>query len=136
MILKSLGLIISLLLVSMSSQVYAAAAQVTPGYYSSGNCPGGIAPCWFPNAPVPPLGYQQLTSLSASTALTVPAGAIEAFIICTGQTVLWRDDGVAPTASVGMPLTVNVGFPYTGNLSALRLIQSTASATCNVSYYQ
>ena len=51
------------------------------------------------------LGYQQITSLTASTALTVPAGATLAVIVPESQSVRWRDDGVAPTASVGMPLT-------------------------------
>ena len=75
------------------------------------------------------------TAAGSATGLTPPAQAIEAFIVCTGQTVNWRDDGTNPTASVGMPLAVNVGFPYTGNLSAIKLIQTTATATCNIEYY-
>lgn len=133
---KALLLSIALALMSTGAFAQNAAQPVVPGYQSFGGpkCPQGA--CFFPNAPVPPLGYQQLTSLSASTALTVPAGSIEAFIVCETQTVRWRDDGVDPTASVGMPLTANTPFPYTGNLAALRIIQTTASATCNVSYYQ
>lgn len=113
------------------------AAQVIPGNPSIGG-PGCPAPqaCFYPTTASPPLGYQQLTSLAGSTALTVPAGAVEAFIVCETQTVRWRDDGVAPTASVGMPLPVNAALPYVGKLSAFRLIETTASATCNVSYYQ
>lgn len=112
------------------------AANVVPGYLSSGACPGGHNPCFYPGNASPPIGYQQLTSLAASTALTVPTGAIEALIVCESQSIRWRDDGVAPTASVGMPLAVGVSFPYMGTLSTLRLIQTTASATCNVSYYK
>ena len=82
------------------------------------------------------LGYAQMTSLSAATALpSVPSGTQEAFIVCTGQTVYWRDDGTSPTASVGVPLLVNTGFPYTGSLSKIKIIETTPSATCNVSYY-
>lgn len=96
-------------------------------------CP--IGPCFKPYVGAPPAGYQQFT-VAASTALpSIPTGAAEAFIICETQTVRWRDDGVAPTASVGMPLTANTPFPYTGNLAAVRIIQTTATATCNVSYY-
>jgi hypothetical protein len=81
------------------------------------------------------LGYQQITSLSASTALTVPTGATMALIVAETQGVRWRDDGVAPTASVGMPLATGVSLSYDGDLKAIRFIQQTASATLNVSYY-
>ena len=81
------------------------------------------------------LGYQQITSLSASTALTVPAGATMALIVAETQAVRWRDDGTAPTASVGMPLAVGTSLSYDGDLRAIRFIQQTASATLNVSYY-
>jgi hypothetical protein len=81
------------------------------------------------------LGYQQITSLSNSTALTVPAGATMALIVAETQAVRWRDDGTAPTASVGMPLAVGTSLSYDGDLKAIRFIQQTASATLNVSYY-
>ena len=81
------------------------------------------------------LGYQQITSLSASTALTVPVGATMALIVAETQAVRWRDDGTAPTASVGMPLAVGTSLSYDGDLRAIRFIQQTASAVLNVSYY-
>lgn len=81
------------------------------------------------------LGYQQITSLSASTGLTVPAGATRAVIIAETQNVRWRDDGVAPTASVGMLLSQLVTLSYDGDLNRIRFIQQSASATLNVSYY-
>ena len=81
------------------------------------------------------LGYEQITSLSDSTALTVPAGATMALIVAETQVVRWRDDGTAPTASVGMPLAVGTSLSYDGDLKAIRFIQQTASATLNVSYY-
>ena len=81
------------------------------------------------------LGYQQITSLSASTGLTVPAGATRAIIIAESQGVRWRDDGTAPTASIGMVLPVLVTLSYDGDLSRIQFIQQAASATLNVSYY-
>lgn len=81
------------------------------------------------------LGYQQITSLSAAATLTVPAGATIALIVAETQAVRWRDDGTAPTASVGMPLATGVSLSYDGDLRAIRFIQQTASATLNVSYY-
>ena len=81
------------------------------------------------------LGYQQITNLSDSTALTVPVGATLALIVAETQAVRWRDDGTDPTASVGMPLATGVSLSYDGDLRAIRFIQQLASATLNVSYY-
>lgn len=84
-----------------------------------------------------PLGYQQITSLSAAAALTIPTGTATAVVTPEGQDVRWRDDATAPTASVGMPIAV--GQPYTfttaTDIAALQFIEQTASAKLNVSYY-
>ena len=89
------------------------------------------------------LGYQQITSLSGSTGLTVPTTdaygnkqlPTVAYITAESQAVRWRDDGTAPTASVGMPLAVGVAFAYDGDLTRIRFIEQTASAKLNISYY-
>jgi hypothetical protein len=89
------------------------------------------------------LGYQQITSLSAATGLTVPTNDSSgnkqqptfALIVAETQGVRWRDDGTAPTASVGMPLAVGVPLQYDGDLSRIRFIEQTASAKLNISYY-
>ena len=89
------------------------------------------------------MGYQQLTSLSASSALTVPTQDKQGnrkqptFALITAETqgVRWRDDGTAPTASVGMPLAAGVTLQYDGDLTGIRFIEQTASAKLNVSYY-
>ena len=81
------------------------------------------------------LGYQQITSLSSAQALTVPVGATMALIVPEAQAVRWRDDGVNPTASVGMPIAVGESFNYDGDLKRIRFIQQTTSATLNISYY-
>jgi hypothetical protein len=81
------------------------------------------------------LGYQRISGLSASTALTVPTGATLALIVAESQNVRWRDDGTAPTAAVGMPLAIGVSLSYDGDLKAIRFIEVLASATLNVSYY-
>lgn len=89
------------------------------------------------------LGYQQITSLSASTGLTVPSVDLNglackpsiAIITAETQAVRWRDDDVAPTASVGMPLAAGSTLQYDGDLSKIRFIEQTASAKINVTYY-
>lgn len=86
-----------------------------------------------------PLGYQQITTVSAATALTVPTGAKEAIITVEGQAVRYRDDGTDPTATVGMPLAVTgTGQPldYTGTLSAIKFIEQTSGAKLNILYYK
>ena len=83
-----------------------------------------------------PVGYQQITDLSSAVGLTVPADATFCTIQAEDQKIRWRDDGTDPTTTVGTILAVEELFQYTGNLSALSLIETTASAKCNVSYYK
>ena len=88
------------------------------------------------------LGYQQITPNTA-TGLTVPARAPDgskqqatfAIITPEGQNVRWRDDGTAPTATVGMPLAAGTSLSYDGDLKAIRFIQQAATGYLNVSYY-
>jgi hypothetical protein len=89
------------------------------------------------------LGYQQITSLSAATGLTVPTRDLNglnqkpviALITPETQAVRWRDDDVNPTASVGMPLAAGVTLQYDGDLTKIKFIEQTAGAKINVSYY-
>lgn len=82
------------------------------------------------------LGYQQITSLSSATALTVPAGTAVVVMKPAAQAVRFRDDGTNPTGSVGYPLAVGSEFVYEGGSpGAIRVIESAASATLDVLYY-
>jgi hypothetical protein len=82
------------------------------------------------------LGYQQITSLSSATALTVPAGTALAIVIPQTQAVRWRDDGTSPTATIGYPLAVGSELYYdSASISQLKFIEQTASAAINVCYY-
>lgn len=101
-------------------------------------------------APDRPCGYARYaTQLTAAINLaTAPTNGTElggagmagkpnrALIMCETQDVRWTDDeGVDPTASVGMLLKVNTLLSYTGDLSKLRFIQVAATAILHVSYY-
>ena len=89
------------------------------------------------------MGYQQITSLSSATKLTVPKKDLSGLAgtprIASStpdtQGVRWRDDGVAPTASVGMPLAAGVTLQYDGDLSQIQFIEQAGSAKLNVTYY-
>lgn len=75
------------------------------------------------------------TTSTAALALTVPSGATWALIRAESQNVRWRDDGTAPTASVGIELIVGEALQYSGDLKAIQFIQEAASATLDVAYY-
>ena len=47
----------------------------------------------------------------------------------------WRDDGTAPTAAVGMLIPAGGTFEYTGNISALQIINAAAGAIANLAFY-
>lgn len=89
------------------------------------------------------IGYQQITSLVSAQTLTVPQRDLSGlnqkptFALITPFTaaVRWRDDGVAPTASVGMPLAAGVTLQYDGDLSKIQFINSGGTAELNISYY-
>lgn len=87
-----------------------------------------------------PCGYQQITSLSAAAFLTVPAscGGPVTMVVLTpeAQAVRYRDDAIAPTASVGQPLAVGATIEYQGSLSKIRFIEQTSGAKLNASYYR
>lgn len=88
------------------------------------------------------LGYEQITSLSSATGLTVPTTDLNglscrpsiAMITPETQAVRWRDDA-APTTSVGMPLAAGVTLQYDGDISKIQFIEQTAGAKLNISYY-
>lgn len=82
------------------------------------------------------IGYQQIVNVSASVGLTVPVRARVALIQAETRSVRWRDDGVAPTASIGMVLNEGATLMYDGALSSIRFIEIAASAKLNVSYYE
>ena len=89
------------------------------------------------------MGYQQITSLGTATGLTVPQKDLQglagtpriAIITPEAQAVRWRDDGVDPTATVGMPLAAGVTLQYDGDLSQIKFIEQTSGAKLNITYY-
>lgn len=82
-----------------------------------------------------PLGYQQIT-VSALSSLTVPTGATIAYISVETAAVRYRDDGTAPTATVGMPVAIGQQLTYSGNLAAIQFIAQTGTPVLDVSYYK
>lgn len=84
-------------------------------------------------------GYFQQVGLVAAQGLpSLPVDATLAILTVSGQPVRFRDDGTNPTATVGMPIAVGQSYTFKGTnalLAATKLIQTTATATVDVSYY-
>lgn len=82
------------------------------------------------------LGYQQITSLAAAQTLTIPAGTQAALVTPETQSVRWRDDGTAPTATIGYPLSTSQELELDcAQMAAIKFIEQTASAKLNICYY-
>jgi hypothetical protein len=83
-----------------------------------------------------PLGFVSLPVPAAATPLAPPAGAVYALVSCTGANVMWRDDGGAPTAAIGMPIIAGAA-PIKLTLNAgLQFIAQSGAPVLNVSYYK
>ena len=91
-----------------------------------------------------PMGYQQISAatLVSATKLTVPAAQSGlncgyAIIQCEGTTasVRWRDDGTAPTSSVGMNLSTGGELDYSGDLTQIQFIANAGSPILDISFY-
>lgn len=83
-----------------------------------------------------PLGYQQITPVTTTSTLTVPLGSRVVEICVETNIVRYRDDGIAPTATVGMPIAAGTCFQYSGALTAILFQQATSPAVIDVSYYR
>ncbi len=95
------------------------------------------APGFIVNGPYKSAGAAQMgLSVGASAvSLTVPSGASIAEICAEGG-VRYRDDGTAPTATVGMPVPSGTCFAYSGPLSAIQFISESGTVSIDVSYYR
>jgi hypothetical protein len=97
------------------------------------------------DAQLRPLGYIQLTSLSASTGLTtaqVPTGTKALLIQAESQNVRYRDDfhinATDPTAAVGFIIPSGSSIWYNGfrfDSVVLKFIETAVSAKLNILFY-
>ena len=91
-----------------------------------------------------PAGFCALT-LSGTAALIstcsggVPTGARAALfrVDTSGGVARWRDDGVAPSSTVGMPISYGELPPvYYGDLRAIQFIAASSSPVLDISFYK
>lgn len=90
-----------------------------------------------------PCGYQQLTSIDTAVSLTIPTtlcgpGPVTMIqFTAEAQAIRYRDDGVAPTAAVGIPIAVGtLPVTYEGSITKIQFISQTSGAKLNISYYK
>lgn len=83
-----------------------------------------------------PVGFQLIEGATDLITLAPPPTARLATIQVGGGNVRWRDDGPAPTDSVGIQVEDGERFEYAGDLAKLKLIPESAPVDVSVSYYQ
>lgn len=88
-----------------------------------------------------PLGCVQLASLGSATLLSsagaIPNGTTFVFLTVEGQAVRMRDDGVAPTSSIGLLLPIGGPWPYSSlTMTNLQFIQTASSSVIDACYYR
>ena len=89
------------------------------------------------------VGYYQATSLATAkdlataTGAAVPDSADHVTVQAEVQPIRWRDDGTAPTASVGNLIAVGTTVTFRrGQFANLKLIETTTSAKANIDYFK
>ena len=108
--------------------------------------PGGQdSPEYTKQGKANPLGYCQLSVTTAVQTSTctggIPAGTTYALVCNEGTAARWRDDGTAPTTSVGTPLgtgsaTAPVCQTFFTTFSALQWIAESGTSVLNFTFYQ
>ena len=71
------------------------------------------------------------------TSNAIPTGATYALMQAETQSIRWRDDGVAPTSSIGMLLASGISVWLRSlDLSAVQIIRTVAGGITNISFYR
>jgi hypothetical protein len=78
------------------------------------------------------------SSGAALTAGGIPPGATMAYLVAEVASVRYRDDGGAPTASVGQLIVFGAGggMLYSGGMSAVRFFAASGSPLLNIAFYR
>lgn len=93
-----------------------------------------------------PCGFQQLTLGATAQSLTIPPACqtpggpylLVMRVEGSGLSGRYRDDGVAPTASVGMLINQTDTYPYeySGNGATLQFISTSGAPVLDVLFYR
>ena len=91
-----------------------------------------------------PMGFETITvsntaiGFTTATIVTSTTSASYAYGYVATDAVRYRDDGVNPTAAVGIPVAVSTYFEVCGAAAvrAFRMIRQTTDASVSVAYYR
>jgi hypothetical protein len=89
-----------------------------------------------------PVGYCQLTATGSAAEVStctggIPVGTSVAYITVETANIRWRDDGVAPTASVGMLIVAAAPvLLYQGDITKMQVIAVSGSPVIDISFYK
>ncbi|MDE2098523.1 MAG: hypothetical protein KGL39_14815 [Patescibacteria group bacterium] len=85
-----------------------------------------------------PVGYEQQAVSTVANLSSIPSQANKATIQPDNGDVRWRDDGVAPTASVGnyLPQLSTLSIESLKSLNAIQLVAVTGTVNVNINFYQ
>lgn len=90
----------------------------------------------FTGSAMEPLGYVQVAlTVGQPYTISPPTGSRMVLIKPEGADMRYRDDGTAPTASIGMPVADGESLLYDVKLTQLQLTAQDAGCICNLSYY-
>jgi hypothetical protein len=81
------------------------------------------------------ISFQQINGPAAATLLTVPAKAKAALISADTQPVRLRFDGTDPTTAIGHLIANGDHLFVSGDIKNIKVIQTTATALVNVTYF-
>ena len=83
-----------------------------------------------------PVGFRPLTDLSSATSIPLVSGASLVLIQAESQNLRFRDDGIAPTTSVGFQIFAGDTLWYNAaDLTDGQLIEESASGKANLLFY-
>ena len=84
-----------------------------------------------------PEGYRQQAVTTAAALANIPPAATYALIFVEDQGVRTRDDGTAPTTTVGMAYAAGAVIELNSRrqINAFRVISLTGTAELNISFY-
>lgn len=125
------------ILAALAALTFSTAAYAIPG---DASFPLNIRP-----GPINPAGYCQLavtTVVQTSTCSGgIPAGANYAVVCNEGTAARWRDDGTAPTTTVGNILgtgtaTAPICAAFSTTFSTLQWVAESGTATLDITFYK